>query len=584
MTNRKTYNGKITKTKSKRSPSRINKQLDPIALEVVRTRLEAIVEEMGATVLRTAHSSIYVECRDFSVAILNKDGGLVAMGQYIPHHQGGMQAALHSVLDYRGADSMQPGDLYATNDAYAGGTHTLDVSLFIPIFVEGELVCFGGVTAHQIDLGGGAPGTYVVGATEVFQEGIVFPQIKVGENGQYYDDFIRLFQRNVRLPDQQKGDLGAMLAAVKISEKNVIPVINEYGVPTFKKMLAAVLDNSERLLREEIKKIPDGSYTYTDYLDGDGIDHKLFKMKVTLTIKGSDAFLDFSGTDPQAKGFVNASYWNTVASSYSAFFLFFDPSIPRNDGFFRPINISVPEGTLLNPTYPGPVGASTTEGGGRVYDLVLGSLSKAWPEMAFATWPMMWIAVYIAGTHPETGKPFIQAWLDGLATGGGARQDKDGLSACNISASNMLIPNMEVEEELYPIRFIRRELAIDSGGPGTFRGGVSLETEVEILTDCEFTMFGSRFKGAEPAGYSGGGSGRASVFYVIRNGKKITHPSKVGRVPLKKGDKIVMRPCGGAGLGNPKKRSRKLIERDLRLGYVSPKGATKDYGYQRKPA
>jgi N-methylhydantoinase B len=560
----------------------IDRRLDPIALEVVRTRLEAIVEEMGATVLRTAHSSIYVECRDFSVAILNKDGGLVAMGQYIPHHQGGMQAALNSVLDYRGIATMKPGDLYATNDAYAGGTHTLDVSLFIPIFVEDELICFGGITAHQIDLGGGAPGSYVVGATEVFQEGIVFPQIKVGEDGHYYDDFVRLFQRNVRLPEQQKGDLGAMLAAVKIADRNVKPVIEEYGAQTFKKMLTSILDNSERLLREEIKGIPDGSYSYVDYLDGDGIDHKRFKMKVTLTIKGSDAYLDFRGTDPQAKGFVNASYWNTVASSYSAFFLFFDPSIPRNDGFFRPINVSVPEGTLLNPTYPAPVGASTTEGGGRVYDLVLGALSKAWPEKAFATWPMMWLAVYIAGTHPETGKPFIQAWLDGLATGGGARQDKDGLSACNISASNMLIPNMEIEEEVYPIRFIRRELATDTGGPGKFRGGVSLETEVEILADCEFTMFGSRFEGTEPLGFAGGKPGGPSIFYVIRNGKKIKYPSKVGRVPLEKGDRIVMRPCGGAGLGNPKKRKRELIERDLKLGYVSRKAAAKEYGYQPK--
>ena len=573
-----------TRSTGRIAQARKNGRLDPIALEVVRTRLEAIVEEMGATMLRTAHSSIYVECRDFSVAILNADGGLLAMGQYIPHHQGGMQAALRSIITYRGLDTMKPGDIYMSNDAYAGGTHTLDISVFVPIFVEGKLICFGGATAHQIDLGGGAPGSYVVGATEVFQEGIVFPQIKVGENGQYYEDFIRLFQRNVRLPEQQKGDLGAMLAGVKVAERNVTPIIVENGVKTFTRMLAEILDTSERLLREEIKRIPEGSYTYVDYLDGDGIDDKLFRMQVKLTIKGSDAFLDFTGTDPQAKGFINASYWNTVASSYSAFFLFFDPKIPRNDGFFRPINVTVPKGTLLNPTYPAPVGASTTEGGGRVYDLVLGALSKAWPESAFATWSMMWVAVYIAGIHPETDKPFIQAYLDGLANGGGARPDKDGLSACNLSASNMLIPNMEVEEEIYPIRFIRRELAVDSGGPGTFRGGLGLETEVEVLADCEFTMFGSRFEVARPPGYAGGSPGGASVFYTVRDGKRTTYPSKVGRVPLMKGDRVVMRPCGGGGLGDPKKRDPELIERDLRLGFVTPEGAARDYGYSAKTA
>ena len=197
---------------------------------------------------------------------------------------------------------------------------------------------------------------------------------------------------------------------------------------------------------------------------------------------------------------------------------------------------------------------------------------------------MMWVAVYISGTHPDTGKPFIQAWLDGLANGGGARSDKDGLNACNLSASNMLIPNMEVEEEIYPIRFVRRELAADSGGPGTYRGGLALETEVEVLCDCEFTMFGSRFEGAEPPGYAGGGVGGPSVFYTVSNGKVTTYPQKIGRVPLKKGDLIVMRPCGGAGFGDPRKRDPALIERDLRLGFVTLKGAAREYGYRQKMA
>ena len=441
---------------------RESKAIDPITLEVVRTRLEAIVEEMGATMLRTAHSSIYVECRDYSVAILDRDGGLIAMGQFIPHHQGGMQAALKSIIELRGLESMQPGDIYITNDAYTGGTHTLDVNLFMPLFVGDDLVCFCGAAAHQIDLGGGAPGTYVVGATEVFQEGIVFPRMKAGENGEFFEDFVRLFQRNVRLPEQQKGDLGAMLASLRVGTRNVMPIVEEHSVSVFRNIVAKILDSSEQRLREEILQIPDGTYRYRDVLDGDGIEDRLFKLEVALTIKGSDAYVDFTGTDPQAKGFVNASYWNTRASTFSAFFLFFDPTIPRNDGFFRPIHVTVPHGTLLNPRYPAPIGASTTEGGGRVYDLVLGALGKAWPEQAYACWSMMWVAVYIAGTHPDTGKPFIQAWLDGLANGGGARRDKDGLNACNLSASNMLIPNMEVEEETYPVRFIRRELATDS--------------------------------------------------------------------------------------------------------------------------
>ena len=572
-------------TRGKRQPA--SNRLDPVTLEVARARLEAIVEEMGATLLRTAHSSIFVECKDYSVALLEPGGGLVAMGQYIPHHQGGMQAALKSILAEKGLDSVRPGDIYVTNDPYLGGTHMPDLSMFLPVFEGEEIILWCGSCAHMIDLGGGAPGAYVVGATEVYQEGICFPCIKAGEDNELYDDFIRLFQRNVRLPEQQKGDLLAMHGALRVGARNVAALIEEHGGRQFTAVVNEILDSAERRVRREIRDIPDGVYKHTDYLDHDGVDDRLFKLEVTLTIRGSNATADFEGTDEQARGFINASYWNTVAAVYSAFFLFLDPTIPRNSGFFRPIKVKAPLGSILNPRFPAPIGGSTTEGGGRVYDMVLATLSDARPDRALGTWPMMWLGLFIAGHHPETGRPYIHVVLDGLATGGGARTKYDGLNATHITASNMLIPNIEAEEGEYPVRFVRRELATDSGGPGSNRGGLALETELVILCDCEFTMFTSRFKGnnADPPGTHGGMSGSPSDFCKISpDGQVITYPAKIGRVPLHAGDRLILRPCGGGGYGDPRMRARERVEEDIRLEFISLEAAKRDYGYVTEAA
>ena len=350
---------KSPRPRRKRKQSAIT---DPITLEVVRTRLEAIVEEMGATMLRTAHSSIFYESRDFSVALLHPNGDLVAMGQYIPHHQGGMQAALKSIIVERGIDTMKPGDIYLTNDAYKGGTHTPDFNLFSPVFADGEIIMFCGATAHQIDIGGMVVGSYCVGATDCYQEGVRFPRLKIGENEEIYDDFMRLFLINVRLPDQQRGDLLAMLAALKAGLRNVPLVIERHGPDTFRAIVEQILDLSERRVRAEIEKIPDGTYCYTDYMDYDGVTDRTYTIELALTIEGSSATADFTGTEEQAKGFVNASYYNTLASTYAGFFLFLDPNIPRNAGFFRPIEVVVPKGTLLNPLPPAPIGASDDRG------------------------------------------------------------------------------------------------------------------------------------------------------------------------------------------------------------------------------
>lgn len=561
-----------------------SKKIDPTTLEVVRMRLEAIVEEMAVTMLRAAHSTLFSETRDFSVALLDRQGGLMAMGQFIPHHQGGMQAALQSIIEEKGIESMRPGDIYFTNDAYVGGTHTPDCNMFLPIFVEDELVMFSGSCGHQIDIGGSESGSYCVGATSIYQEGIRFPRIKIGEGGEFFDDFVRIFQRNVRLPEQQRGDLAAQLASLKVAIRHVPSLIEQYGVRDFQKMLEEILDSSERRVRTEIEKIPDGTYSYVDYLDHDGVNDCLLKMQVTMTVKGSDVMLDFTGTDAQGEGFVNASLSNSIAACYAAFFLFLDPTIPRNNGYFRPIGIHAPEGTVVNPRHPAPIGASTTEGGGRIYDLVIGALSKACPDRALGTWSMMWLGVFLSGIHPKTGSPYIHTIIDGVCTGGGARADDDGLHATSIAASNVLIPNVEIEESFFPVRYVRREITADTGGAGMYRGGCVLETEVMVLGDCVATISGSRFENAPPLGVYGGKPGAPSVVFSISDGHVTEYPPKITGVRFKPGDRLVIRACGGGGYGNPRKRDTARIERDIQLGFVTPEVAAREYGYTTKSA
>ena len=424
---------------------------------------------------------------------------------------------------------------------------------------------FCGSTAHQIDIGGMVVGSYCVGATSIFQEGIRFPRIKIGDDSEIFDDFRRLFQVNVRLPEQEKGDLLAMLASLKVAISGVKQVIDRYGTRYFKSIMAEILNVAERRVRAELKKFPRGTYEFVDKIDHDGVDDEVYTMKVSLTFEGDRAIADFTGTDRQTQGFINASYWNSLASTYA--------------GFFRPIEVIIPKGTILNPIPPAPIGGSTTEAGGCVYDLVIGALSKAVPEMALGTWSMMWLGVCLSGNMPQSGDPYIHWILDGLGTGGGARSQDDGMNATCIAASNVLIPNGEIEEDNYPVRYLRREIKSDTGGAGRQRGGCALETEILMENDCQCTVLGSRFERAPAQGIHGGRPGAPSAVYRLSGERRTDIPAKATGVNFGAGDRLVMRACGG-GLGDPAERED--IERDLKLGFVTPNGVERDYG-QKTP-
>jgi N-methylhydantoinase B len=550
---------------------------DAVTREVVHNRLEAIVEEMGVTMLKTAHSLLHMSCKDFSVALFTPGGHLLSMGKFIPHHQGGMESYLQAILRIFPADEMQAGDVYLINDAYLGGTHPQDVCVLQPLFVDDELVMFAGCTAHHMDIGGMTAGGYSPQAIETYQEGMIFPGVKLADAGVLREDIVRMFARNVRLPEDQRGDLLAQISALHLADLRAPGVVARYGPEGFVRICRDLLDATEERVRNEIARLPDGAYNWVDHIEHDGNNDRHYRLEVTLRIDGSSALADFTGTDPQAAGFINASLSNTRASTYAAFMLFLDPHIPHNHGFFRAIDVRVPEGTVLNPSFPAPLTGSTTEAGGRVYDLVLGALSKSDPDRGAGTWSMMWMAVMFYGRHPRTDRPFIHWTLDGIAAGGGGSGESDGWNASNISSSNCLIPNIEEEEEKYPVRYLSRRLLTDSGGAGQHRGGLVLETEVQIEVDCTTTVFGSRTEVPAP-GFRGGRPGGLARVAVRSAGVEETLPAKAVDRPVRAGDSVVLRGCGGGGYGNPRRRPRHLVRADLEDGYISPEVARDVYG------
>ena len=558
-------------------PSKI--KTDPVTIEVIRNNLESIVEEMGHIVQRLAHSLIFAECKDFSVALFNARAELVACAQYTPGHQGGMQTAIAATLKEIPREEMFPGDVIMMNDSYRGGLHPQDLTLFSPIYYNRQLIMFAGCVAHRVDMGGMTPGSYCPNATEIYQEAIRFPCIKLIEKGQMRADILRLFLTNVRLPEDQKGDLQAQIGALKGAEKGVKQLVKKYSRPVFLSTLNEIIDLTERRTRREIEKIPDGVYRYVDHIDHDGLTDRIYRLQVAVTIKGSDVQVDFSGSDRQAQGFINSPYSLTQSNAYVAFMFWLDPSIPKNQGLSRPIQVVAPPGTIFNPISPAPVSGATTEAGGRVREMIIGALSQAQPEKGIACWTHSYVAVYLSGTDPQTGERFINVPLDGLAMGGGARAHADGYLASHPAASNMTIPSIEILEQNYQLRYLRREVPVDAGGDGKFRGGGGLEVEWEIETPMMLTVMSNR-RNHPPPGLMGGRAGGRSMVWLVSGGKKVPLPQKITGRQLKKGDRLIIRTPGGGGYGHPRARDVERVKNDIKLGFVSPAKARKVYGFK----
>ena len=551
--------------------------VDPITLEVIRYRLKSIADEMLITLLKSAYSSIIKEGMDASTAIFDISGETIAQGNSIPIHLGSLVPAVRSILDKYPQSTMRDGDVYILNDPYQGGTHLPDVTIIAPVFYNGHPVAIGCTIAHHQDIGGKTPGSVPPDATEIFQEGLIIPPLKLYDAGVPDSALHELIANNVRIPDVVIGDMRAQMAACHVASTQIAVVLDDYGEATFHESVQALLDSSEAATRAALEEVPDGTYSFTDYLDNDGITMDLRrKIQVTVTVKGTDINFDFQGSDPQVGGPFNSPAASTISAVYYIVRVITDPSIPSNSGCFRPIEVELPPASIVNPTPPAPVNSRTATVK-RISDVLYGAMVQAVPQKLTAASSGQLLVMALGGTDPDTGRPYVTSELG--SGGMGARSTADGLDAVEHDVSNcMNIPAEAIEIE-HPIRIMKSKLWNDSGGAGKYRGGLGLEKVFEVARgEATITYRGERHS-LPPWGLFGGRPGRQSKALVVRKKGGVMEeiPSKA-TLSLSWGDQLHVFTAGGAGYGDPLERAPDLVLDDLLDRRISPQSALDEYG------
>jgi N-methylhydantoinase B len=550
--------------------------LDPVLLEVLRNRLDAIADEMELTLLKSAASPIVKEGLDASAALFNVQGETIAQAAAIPIHLGALQFAAQRIVRAFPPERMRAGDGFLLNDPYDGGTHLPDITLAVPVFVDGRVVALACTMCHHQDVGGRTPGSVPTDATELYQEGVIIPPTQLFRAGTLDDNLFALLTRNVRLPDVFAGDLMAQVAAGRLGGLRLRELCGAHGAQTVLDCIDELLTRAERLTRAEIEAIPDGEYAFEDYLDDDGVElGRRVKIAVTVRVRGSRMTFDFTGTDPQVRGPFNSVPASTMSAVYYAVRAVSDPSVPNNGGCFRAVDAVLPEGTLVNPRPPAPVSCRTATIK-RIADTILGALVRALPRRMPAANSGTLLVLAFGGRDPQTGRPFVASEL--AAGGMGARPDKDGIDAIETDVSNCMNIPVESVEMSFPLRVPRARLWTDSGGAGRFRGGLGLEKVFEALAaDVVVSHRGERFA-STPWGLHGGAPGRSARAFIVRaDGRREDLPSK-RMIVLHWGDQLWEYIAGGAGYGEALDRDPGLVLADVLDGKVSPEAARAAYG------
>ncbi len=554
--------------------------LDPITLEVVCEGLVAIVREMRATIIRASYSSVIYEFDDFSCALFDGQGQMVAQSWDHPGHvlplPWGVRCALE---DFK--DDLHPGDAILLNDPYHGGTHLNDVTLLVPLFdADGKLIIFPAVRSHWVDVGGMVPGSYSGLSTNVYQEGVRIPPIKIYERGKVNRSALVLLMANMRVPEEREGDLNASLGACKVAETRIRKLLAKYGSQVVTDALGLHLDRTERRLRERIAELPDGDYYYEDYLefyDEGVLDPVLARIK--LTVAGDQIIADFEGTNPQVPGVVNSSLAVAGAGVFVAIKSTLDPGGSVNEGAFRPITLKAPEASIFDVRLDAPAGAHG-EVRKRAVSVTLGALAQIIPDKISGDLCGSSFPNAIGGWNPRRRRQYV--YYEAPAGGNGGLVNADGPSAfANIDFGNLpTIHNVESIENEMPLLIESCELRIDGGGEGTFRGGVGMVRKVRLLgEEGSYSVLSDRAV-IPPWGVLGGASGMPYHLSIDRQGKIIEFdtPGKVTGYPLRQDDCVIMRSSGGGGYGDSLLRDPERVRADVAFGYVSATRARDGYG------
>ena len=550
--------------------------VDAITLEVLRNRLDAIADNMESTLIRCAYSGIIKEGADCSVALFDISGQTVAQGLALPVHLGSMPPAVKAILADFPAANMSEGDVIIMNDPYLGGQHNPDIICIVPVIYHDETVALAVSLAHHQDVGGRTAGSNPTDTTDVFEEGLCIPPIKLMEDGHMVSVVEALIRRNVRYPDTIFGDLNAQIACGKTAAREMVALLDKYGRGVIVEAMDELMKRAEMQTRKEIEKIPDGIYRFTDWLDNDGIElDKRINITVAVTVEGSEIHADFTGTSPQVRGPLNAVPSCALSAVRYVVRVVTGPDIPNNEGCYRMISLTIPEKSVLNPRRPAPVNSRAVTLR-RVVDTTLGALAQALPGRLPAANNGHPLHGHFGGIDEATGQPFI---LSEMGTGGmGARPTKDGIDCLCTDTSNAKNIPVEIGESSAPLRIQYYRVRIDSGGAGLYRGGCGFEKEYICLIDNVVLAHRGERHYTRPWGQAGGGPAASSSSVVVRaDGSEEVVPSKQ-TIHLNRGDRIIMRTAGGGGYGNPlERRAERVIDDVLNLR-VSPEAAEELYG------
>jgi len=550
-------------------------RIDPVLLEVIKNGLDTIADEIALIIMRTAYSAIVRDAMDYSTAICDAQGRTVAQGLTTPLHLGSFFDAMQNLIRSHGK-GLKPGDVFIFNDPYlAAGQHLPDIYVVKPIFIDARLEGWSTTVAHHNDVGGIVPGSNSVGATEIYQEGLRLPVLKLIEGkGAENQIILDIIAANVRVPDKVLGDLRAQLAACRAGEAGFVALFRRYGAPTMRRYFEALHDYAERLARTTFAEIPDGTYRFVTHIDGFGETPEPIRFEVAVTFRGDEVEIDLEGTSKQVKAGINAPLPFTKAACYAALRSILGTDVPNCQGFTRPITVRAPLGSIVNPIEPGACGARGITGF-RVMDCMFGALAQAIPDRVPAD-SNGGASIPSFGIRHE-GKPMV--FVETIMGNWGAaptHDGQDGVAHMGANQSNVPIEMIEAE---YPLRVERYGLVADSGGPGRHRGGLGIERSFRLLADEATLTLRSDKRRFPPFGLHGGKSGAPCMTIINPDAEHRTLPVLVtDPVTLKRGDVFHHRLAGGGGYGDPLTRDPAQVLQDLLLDKITIGHARAAYG------
>ena len=561
--------------------------MDMINMNIVESAMIAIAREMGINVQKTAYSTIFSEGEDFTCALANRNGELIAVADFCPSQIGGVPLLVRSMIKEIPLSEMSEGDVIIHNDPYRGGLHTPEHTVFKPIFVENKIVAFSVCVGHFVEVGGMVPGGFPGEATEIFHEGLRVPPIKIIKEGKDVPEVWKMMLANVRTPRGNYGDMRALISAVDLGEKRLKSLIEKYGAQTFESTVQDLMDYSEKRMRAELETFKDGKYTFVDKVEDDGIEDKEYEIHIAVYVQGGEVVVDYTGSSKQAKGPINATLGVAWSAAFNAILHMTDETIPLNSGCFRPIRVIAPAGTVMNVDYPGSEVGGNTETHPLIVSAIFGAMVDCVPDRVMASEGTTH-GCFVFGGHDELNdEPY--GGFDFSYVGYGGRSFADGNDATDSINGNCANTPMEVFETRFPWIVEEYALRPNSGGAGQFRGGLSNVKQMMCTGEMLVSQMTNKHKICAWGLKNGGGGALGATLYKKAGSNKWettveaygkVSPSKYSNIPMNPGDRVRVLAPGGGGFGAPADRSQEAVTEDVREGYISEDQARKIYDFR----